>query len=141
MVDYKAQDFEIIRFFSYKSTVPYENRTFNLMTYDEKKYPNIIQKFDAFIDALVDQATELWKEHTGNNHYITFHDNKTVLQIRHKFSGKIFFLGHYDFYRFIGTSCHLYDGYIFDFKTFKNSDFISDVFCSNRGILWKRFEI
>lgn len=140
MFDYRVEDFEIIRFFSYTSTIPAKDRTFHYdgMNHLCTWHPNIREKFDLFEDALAEYAAEIWKEHTGDD-LLAFFDNKIVFQLRHKHSGEIFFIGHYDLNRFIGTSCYLHDGSIFDFKTFKKSDLVSNVICNGIG-LWKKFE-
>lgn len=141
MFDYRVEDFEILRFFSYTSTIPVKDRTlyYDGMNHSGNWHPNIREKFDIFEDALAEYATEIWKEHTGKDCYTRFMDNKSVFQLRHKYSGEIIFIGHYDMYRFVGKSCYLHDGNIFDFKTFKESDFVSNVICNELG-LWKKFE-
>jgi hypothetical protein len=111
MFDYRVEDFEILRFFSYTSTIPAKDRIFcyDGMNHSGNWHPNIREKFDIFEDALVEYATEIWKEHTGKDCYMRFMDNKTVFQLRHKYSGEIIFIGHYDMYRFVGKSCYLHD--------------------------------
>lgn len=138
MFDYRVEDFELVRFFSYTSIISpiSSSSTFYLGYRDAEAYPCITKKFDDFYAALGEKATNL----VGKYKYFWFHDNKTVFQIRHKFSGKIYFIGRYDFNRAIGKSCYLYFGKIFDFKTMKETDFLENIKAEENS-LWKRIEM
>lgn len=139
MFNYSPKDFELVRFFSYTSTITYKFTTFEFdrsnMYKKRDSYPNIQKKFADFFDGLASMASEM----SGKSKWF-FEDNKVVFQIRHKFSGQVFFIGHYDMRIAIGTGCHLYDGYIYDFKSKKQSDYISNIMADERN-LWKQFEL
>lgn len=141
MFDYKVSDFKLQKFFSYTSTIPSHKTLIDLGHYcTEERFPNIIEKFDSFFDGLAEAAAKLVEKETGKHvNYFHFRDNKTVFQIRHKITGKVYFIGRYDSRRAIGTECFLFDGRIFDFEQMKESGYESDVFGDNRG-LWKKFK-
>ena len=141
MFDYNIKDFVIEKFFSYTTTIQYDCVTTEVDMNNYKYYPNICQKFDDFYEQLTNKATRLANEAAGGDKYFfLFKDNKTVFQIRHKFSGKVFFIGRYDWRRAIGTGCYLFDGRIYDFKTHHLTDYVSDVRADFRG-LWKKTDV
>lgn len=140
MFDYSIKDFKLVRFFSYTSSIQYGCVTAEVDMNTCKYYPNICQKFDDFYEQLCDEATKLANEAAGEDKYfLTFKDNKTVFQIRHKYSGEVFFIGRYDWRRAIGTGCYLFEGHIYDFKTHHMTDFVSDVRADARG-MWKKID-
>jgi len=140
MFNYSVDDFEIVRFFSYTSTIQYGSVIAEVDMNNYRYYPNICEKFDNFYKQLEEKATKIANEAAGEERYhIYFSDNKTVFQIRHKFSGKVFFIGRYDWRRAIGTGCYLFDGRIYDFKTHQISDYVSDIRADER-FLWKKVE-
>lgn len=138
MFNYNIGDFTIEKFFSYTTTIQYGCLTAEVDMNNYRYYPNICEKFDEFYKQLEDNATKLANEAAGKEkHVYFFKDNKTVFQIKHKYSGKVFFIGRYDCRRAIGTGCYLFDGRIYDFKTHQISDYVSDVRADARG-LWKK---
>lgn len=138
---YNIGDFVIEKFFSYTTTIQYDCVITEVDMNNYRYYPNICEKFDEFYEQLKDEATKLANDAAGSEKYhYFFNDNKTVFQIRHKYSGRVFFIGRYDCRRAIGTGCYLFDGRIYDFKTHKTSDYISDVRADARG-MWKKFEL
>lgn len=140
MLDYKVDDFYIDKFFSYTTTIPMDGVICEVDMNRSKYYPNVCSRFDEFYAALQEKATKIAMLALGEDKYFSyFEDNKTVFQIRHKYNGKVYFIGRYDWRRCIGNYCYLYDGRIYDFKTNKVSDYVSNVKADIRG-LWKKFE-
>lgn len=94
--------------------------------------------FDLFFNELREKATKLFKEATGKNYFNHFNDNKTELfQIRDTFTHNTYFIGRKDGRSAVGRHCYMYDGRITDFKTFKTSDYLSDVYATARGTYLK----
>lgn len=137
---FSPSDYEVDMFFSYTSTIPYDDTLFEVDPNDYLRYPNIVDRFDQFYEGLIKMIEGKIKEQTGRDYFYMLRDNKTVLKIRHKYSGRVYFVGRYDCRRAVGTSCHLFEGYIFDFKKMKKSEYLEDVISYGYG-LWKRFEI
>lgn len=141
MFNYSVEDFDILKFFSYTTTIPYDSVIAEVDANNYRYYPNICQKFDDFYEQLEDKATKMaFEAGACGEHSYMFKDNKTVFQIKHKRTGKVLFIGRYDWRRAIGNSCHLYEGRIFDFTKMKSTDFISDVKADDRW-MWQLFEV
>lgn len=135
---YQPEDFELVRFFSYKSIIPSTNTIFELDESNSNrygKYPNIKEKFNLFFEGLVNMSVE---KTVLSSYY--FNDNKVVFQIRHKFSGQTYFIGHYDMRIAIGNGCYVFDGRIYDFSLQKLSNYVSDIRVDERN-LWTKFNI
>ena len=133
--------FEIVKFFSYTSTIMCgDDLIFEIDGWRENEYVNLKTAFDSFYRSLIQNATSLYKNATGNDYSLRFGDNKTVFQIRDKYTGNTYFIGRYDWRRAVGKSCYMYDGYIIDFKTFKESGYLHDVIGTARGV-YAEFEI
>lgn len=112
---YDIKDFELVKFFSYMSTIPMNKRIIGVQD-DNKWLPNVINEFKAFYAALIEEAENVTK-YMKSNYWAYFSDNKTVFKIRRKKDGKIFYIGRYDWYYTLGTGVHQYDGTQFDFET------------------------
>lgn len=142
MFNYSVNDFKLQKFFSYTSTIPSTDTLIDLSHHCTKeRFPNIISKFDKFFDDLATAASEWVEKETGEAvTYYHFRDNKTVFQIRHKVTGKVYFIGRYDSRRAVGTKCFLFDGRIYDFEKMVESGYESDVIADKRG-MWKKFTI
>lgn len=112
---YNINDFELVKFFSYTSTIPY-NKCIISVQDDNTWLPNIIEEFKMFYTALVEEAENVTK-YMRPRLWAYFSDNKTVFKIRRKKDGKIFYIGRYDFRYSLGTAVHQYDGTQFDFET------------------------
>ena len=133
--------FEIVKFFSYTSTIMCgDDLIFEIDGWRENEYVNLKTAFDSFYRSLIQAATSLYKDATGKDYSLRFGDNKTVFQIRDKYTGNTYFIGRYDWRRAVGKSCYMYDGYIIDFKAFKESGYLHDVIGTDRGV-YAKFEI
>ena len=133
--------FEIVKFFSYTSTIMCGDDVIIVIDgWREEEFPNVKAAFDLFYEELREKASKLYKEATGEDAYFRFNDNKTVFQIRDTFTGNTYFIGRYDWRRAVGRHCYMYDGHITDFKTFKMSDYLSNVYADARGTYLK-FEV
>lgn len=133
--------FEIVKFFSYTTTIMSSDDTIiDMDGWHERDLTNVKTAFDLFFKELKEKAAKLFKEATGNGYFNRFNDNKTVFQIRDTFTGNTYFIGRYDWRRAVGHQCYMYDGRITDFKTFKTSDYLSDVYADARGTYLK-FEV
>ena len=133
--------FEIVKFFSYTSTIMSSDDTIiDIDGWHERDLTNVMAAFDLFFNELREKAAKLFKEATGKDYFNRFNDNKTVFQIRDTFTRNTYFIGRYDWRRAVGRHCYMYDGRITDFKTFKTSDYLSDVYATARGTYLK-FEV
>lgn len=133
--------FEIVKFFSYTSTIMSSDDTIiDIDGWHERDLTNVKTVFDLFFNELREKAAKLFKEATGKDYFNRFNDNKTVFQIRDTFTGNTYFIGRYDWRRAVGRHCYMYDGRITDFKTFKTSDYLSDVYADALGTYLK-FEV
>ena len=132
--------FEIVKFFSYTTTIMSSDDTIIDIDGWQGDLTNVKTVFDLFFNELREKAAKLFKEATGKDYFNRFNDNKTVFQIRDTFTGNTYFIGHYDWRRAVGHHCYMYDGRITDFKTFKTSDYLSDVYADARGTYLK-FEV
>lgn len=133
--------FEIVKFFSYTSAVMSSDDT--IIDIDDLRdtvLPNVKAAFDLFFGELLEKASKLFKEATDEDHFNRFYDNKTVFQIRDTSTGNTYFIGRYDERRTVGRHCYVYAGRITDFRTFKTSDYLSDVYADAHGTYLK-FEI
>lgn len=133
--NFNINDYELFRFFSYTTVIPHNEKTLELDYLDEKLHPNLCQKFDEVYRELVKAAVA-----ASGKSDMYFNDNKTVFQLKHKRSGEFLFIGRYDLSRAIGESCIQYFGTIYDFRTKKQSEYLSDVMCEG-FYLWKKFDI
>ena len=129
--------FEIVKFFSYTTTIMSSDDTIIDIDGWQRDLTNVKTAFDLFFKELKEKAAKLFKEATGKNDFNRFNDNKTVFQIRDTFTGNTYFIGRYDWRRAVGHHCYMYDGRITDFKT---SDYLSDVYADARGTYLK-FEV
>ena len=132
--------FEIVKFFSYTTTIMSSDDTIIDIDGWQRDLTNVKTAFDLFFKELKEKAAKLFKEATGKNDFNRFNDNKTVFQIRDTFTGNTYFIGRKDGRRAVGRHCYMYDGRITDFKTFKTSDYLSDVYADARGTYLK-FEV
>lgn len=133
--------FEIVKFFSYTSTIMSSDDTIiDIDGWRADEHPNVKTAFDLFFNELREKAAKLFKDATGKDYFNRFNDNKTVFQIRDTFTGNTYFIGRYDWRRAVGRHCYMYDGRITDFKTFKTSDYLSDVYADALGTYLK-FEV
>lgn len=133
--------FEIVKFFSYTSTIMSSDDTIiDIDGWRADEHSNVKTAFDLFFNELREKAAKLFKEATGKDYFNRFNDNKTVFQIRDTFTRNTYFIGRYDWRRAVGRHCYMYDGRITDFKTFKTSDYLSDVYADARGTYLK-FEV
>lgn len=139
MLNFNPQDFELVRFFSYTSTIPHAKDTISVDTW-RTLYPNIRERLDIFFGEIRQMAVELSKEKTGKPMENFFIDNKTVYQILDKKTRKYYFIGKYDSTYRIGSSCILFGGYVFDFKKMVRTGYVEEIMC-NGFDLWKRYEI
>ena len=113
---YNIKDFELIKFFSYTSTVPMDEHTISVDDNYHKLHPNVIDEFKAFYAALIEEAENVTK-YMKPRPWSYFSDNKTVFKIRRKKDGKIFYIGRYDWRYMLGYCVHQFDGTQFDFET------------------------
>ena len=132
--------FEIVKFFSYTSTIMSSDDTIIDIDGWQRDLTNVKTAFDLFFNELREKAAKLFKETTGKDYFNRFNDNKTVFQIRDTFTRNTYFIGRYDWRRAVGRHCYMYDGRITDFKTFKTSDYLSDVYADALGTYLK-FEV
>ena len=133
--------FEIVKFFSYTSTIMSSDDTIiDIDGWRADEHLNVKTAFDFFFNELREKAAKLFKEATGKDYFNRFNDNKTVFQIRDTFTRNTYFIGRYDWRRAVGRHCYMYDGRITDFKTFKTSDYLSDVYADALGTYLK-FEV
>ena len=133
--------FEIVKFFSYTSVIMSSDDTIiDIDGWHERDLTNVKTAFDLFFNELREKAATLFKEATGKDYFNRFNDNKTVFQIRDIFTHNTYFIGRYDWRRAVGRHCYMYDGRITDFKTFKTSDCLSDVYADASGTYLK-FEV
>ena len=133
--------FEIVKFFSYTSVIMSSDDTIiDIDGWHERDLTNVKTAFDLFFNELQEKAAKLFKEATGKDYFNRFNDNKTVFQIRDIFTHNTYFIGRYDWRRAVGRHCYMYDGRITDFKTFKTSDCLSDVYADASGTYLK-FEV
>ena len=132
--------FEIVKFFSYTSVIMSSDDTIIDIDGWPRHLTHVKTAFDLFFNELREKAAKLFKEATGKDYFNRFNDNKTVFQIRDTFTRNTYFIGRYDWRRAVGRHCYMYDGRITDFKTFKTSDYLSDVYADARGTYLK-FEV
>ena len=133
--------FEIVKFFSYTSTIMSSDDTIiDIDGWRADEHLNVKTAFDFLFNELREKAAKLFKEATGKDYFNRFNDNKTVFQIRDTFTRNTYFIGRYDWRRAVGRHCYMYDGRITDFKTFKTSDYLSDVYADALGTYLK-FEV
>src|SRR5574344_1571613 len=92
--------FEIVKFFSYTSTIMSSDDTIiDIDGWRADEHPNVKTAFDLFFNELREKAAKLFKEATGKDYFNRFNDNKTVFQIRDTFTRNTYFIGRYDWRR------------------------------------------
>lgn len=127
---YNINDFELVKFFSYTSTIPYNKCIVDVRDDYNKLFPNILNEFKTFYAALIEEAENVTK-YMKPNYWSYFSDNKTVFKIRRKKDGKIFYIGRYDWRYSLGTGVHQYDGTQFDFETMNQIGDYKDNYIEN----------
>lgn len=123
MKKYNVSDFELVKFYSYTSTIPYNAAIIEVSKFgwQETAYKNIIDAFETFYHELIQEAIRLDGRKCA---WAIYDDNKTVFLIRRKSDGKQFFIGRYDWRYAIGTEVMQYFGHQYNFET---RTFIDDI--------------
>ena len=122
---YNINDFELVSFFTYTSTIPF-NECIVDVHIDDKKYPNIANEFNNFYNAIVERARFVCQYMKHPVMFAYFDGNKAVYKIRRKKDGKLFYIGRYDWNFSLGNGVIVYEGSIFDFTTMTMNQEIPD---------------
>ena len=108
MIYLKAEDFNILEFYSYSSKIPDSCKIFKVNQKDSEDMQSF-RRLEKFIGDLQLRASQM----SGEGR-MRFEDNNVVWKLEHKVTGKIIFFGDSDWEYSIGLrvkveSCKMYD--------------------------------
>lgn len=108
MIYLKAEDFNIIKFYSYSAKIPENCKIFKVNQKDSEDRQSF-RRLEKFIGDLQRKASKISGEDK-----MRFEDNNVVWKLEHKVTGKIIFFGDYDWEYSIGfrvkaESCKMYN--------------------------------
>ena len=108
MIYLKAEDFNILEFYSYSSKIPDNCKIFKVNQKDSEDMQSF-RRLEKFIGDLQLRASQM----SGEGR-MRFEDNNVVWKLEHKVTGKIIFFGDSDWEYSIGfrvkaESCKIYD--------------------------------
>ena len=110
MINLKAEDFDIINFYSYSAKIPESCKIFKVNQKDSEDKQSF-RRLEKFLGDLQRKATRI-----SGEGQMRFEDNNVVWELEHKVTGKIIFFGDSDWEYSVGLrvkidNCKIYNFY------------------------------
>ena len=121
MITIKAEDFELLEFYSYTTYGRDIISDCTLYPNTEKGYVGtyvIVQLVDDMAKKCQNDIVKRIKS-GEETQFIHFDDNKIAFKVRHKNTGTILYFGRKDYHYYISLSVYQEFGYVYDFETHK----------------------